>query len=393
MIICIEMTWRWLTHTQNNANQINALSIAFPNEKILVMAERDHLLELERLCAKTNKIGFCEIDVPMELQGKTHIVSLKRFWREFRTIRNAISMAPANEKITIVMLSATSTAIAAASLVSKLTKKQHKFIIFMHGNLNEIDGWRSRNPFTRKLDMKSMISTHHGPSIKFVVLENAIKKELVKKIPEIDCQVEVISHCLNNFSNYKNSATKFEPPFKFGLIGQATADKGLKDFLFIAGEINKKFPGLAEFYLCGRVNPGELNKIKSENFLVLAHKPDKESISPENYAKRIMGLHFAILQLSPKYYSLSASGGMIDAISSGKPIIGGGAKIVLDLFEKYGDIGYVCETLDDTKKAIETIITENDVEKFLRQKDNLEIIKKDRNINTTAIAYKSILER
>lgn len=392
MLVFVEMTWRWMTHTQGNASLIDLISGALPEHGVRVLANDDHLGELKRLLSignskRSSEIDFRPIDVPMHLQGKTHIVSYKRLWREYRTLLQAISDIDEKDPIILVLLSATSTAVFAASMLARMAPSNFFVHAVLHGNLNEIKSWRSRNPVFRCLDMASVIKADHPRNFRFVVLESSIWKSLEKFNPAAAARTDVIPHLVSSYEVPDERDTPFGFPLRFGLVGQATGSKGIDSFLKASDYITAKYPGLAEFYLVGMVRPGD----NPARFASLAHSVNGDSLSRSEFVERIQGLHYIVLPLDDDYYTFSASGAVIDAITWEKPVIGTDIPIISDLFRKHGDIGHVTEKPDGVISIIEDIVTKPDPFRYSNQHENMKLARSERLPRVSEGRYRALI--
>ncbi len=350
MILILEMTWRGRAHVPGNAATIETIARAFPGEKLRVFAEAGHLDALRALLgpARGGEIGFFPAADPAYLQGKTHIVSARRAAREVATLRRALAGAPAGERLFLFLLSATSTAIFAASLLARLDRRIAGIHIGLHGNLNEITGWRSRNPLARAFDLRAALTTAHPPRLRFLVLEEAIRRELARILPRAGARTDVLSLPLNLGEAEGGDAPPFAPPWRFGLIGQATRDKGIEVFLEIARRMKARFGERVAFYVVGMIR----HDLDQAPFSILAHAPDHGGLSRAEFTTRLASLHYVLMPLAPEYYALSASGAVIDAITFRKPMIGFRLPILADLFARFGDLGTLVDDVDEMAAAI-----------------------------------------
>ncbi len=353
MILILEMTWRGRAHVPGNAATIETIARAFPGERLHVFAERTHLDGLRALLAPApaaEKIGFFPAADPAYLQGKTHIVSARRAAREFATLRRALAGVPAGERLFLFLLSATSTAIFAASLLARLDRRIAGIHIGLHGNLNEITGWRPRNPLARAFDLRSALTARHPPCVRFLVLEEAIRRELARILPRAGARADVLPLPINLGEADGGDAPAFAPapPWRFGLIGQATRDKGIEVFLEIARRMKARFGERVEFYVIGMIR----QELDQAPFAVLAHEPDHGGLTREEFTARLAAMHIILMPLAPGYYALSASGAVVDALTFRKPMIGFRLPILADLFARFGDLGTLVDGVDEMAAAI-----------------------------------------
>ena len=385
------MTWRWFTHTAGNAATIETIARAFPSEMVRVLAEAEHLGELRRRLDAVGVVQaeFGEIDVPMHLQGKTHVVSARRFLREFATLRRALADAPRGEPVLLVLLSATSTAVFAASLLARLTRRPLGVHVGMHGNLNEIEGWRSRNPLSRRFDLRSALSAAHPPALRFLVLEPAIRRELARLLPATEGRTDVLPLPANVDEIDLQAETSPTAPVRFGLIGQATKDKGIDAFLDIARRMKARHGSAVEFHLVGAMRPGD----DPARFAVLADPVNVGALDRARFVERLGRLHYVLMPINPGYYRLSASGAVIDALTWLKPMIATPLPIVADLFARFGDLGTLSEDEAAMEAAVEAVIANPDPERYARQRAALAAARASRTPDRLAADHAALVAR
>ena len=61
----------------------------------------------------------------------------------------------------------------------------------------------------------------------------------------------------------------------------------------------------------------------------------------------------------------------MDAITWLKPIIASSLPMMMEMFECFGDIGYLCDTTADMEQALRSVLTEMDAARYARQIDAL----------------------
>lgn len=352
VILIFEMTWRARAHVPGNAATIDTIARAFPEQEIRVFAEAEHLSGLRALLGgDAKKIAFFPAADPAYLQGKTHIVSARRFAREFATLRQALAGTPAGENLFLFLLSATSTAIFAVALLARRARRIKGVHIGLHGNLNEITGWRSRNPLVRAFDLRAALAAPLGEKLRFLVLEEAIRRELARILPRAGAHADVLSLPVN-LGEVASAPPPFAPPWRFGLIGQATRDKGIEVFLEIARRMKARFGERVEFYVIGMIR----HDADQAPFAVLAHSPDHGGLSRADFTARLAAMHYILMPLAPSYYALSASGAVIDAVTWRKPMIGFRLPILADLFARFGDLGRLVDSTDAMADAVADLV-------------------------------------
>ncbi len=389
MILIFEMTWRGRAHTPGNAATIATIAGAFPGAALRVFAEETHLAELKTLLVPrrgAGNIGFFPAPDPIYLQGKTGVVSARRFLREIMTLHRALAAAPPGEPILMFLLSATSTAIFAASLLARRDRRIKGVHIGLHGNLNEITGWRSRNPLARAFDLRAAMTARLGDKLRFLVLEAAIQRELARLFQAAGARADVLPLPIN-LGEAGRESPPFAPPWRFGLVGQATKDKGIDVFLDMARRMKARFGERVEFYVVGMIR----NDQDQAPFATLAHPPDHGGLSREDFTARLASLHYVLMPIKPDYYALSASGAVIDAITWRKPMIGFRLPILADLFERFGDLGELCDSADEMAALLEERIARPDPVRYAREEAALEAARASRRPETLAATYAALV--
>ena len=95
-------------------------------------------------------------------------------------------------------------------------------------------------------------------------------------------------------------------------------------------------------------------------------KYDDYLIPKDDFEKLVVKAHF-ILMFYGQEYDLKTSGVFFDAINFLKPIIALRCNLTEYYFNKFGDIGYLFETLEDMKKRSSEISTSFNVKDIMRK--------------------------
>ncbi len=396
MILVIEPTWTGTLHAPGNSSTIQTISDAFPHQQIRVFADPTHLHELQRVSLSptseeragvSGKLSFHPITLDQTHLHHPHIVSLRRLASEVRILRAALGTAPRDEPCLILLISATSTAIFAAAMLLRLSRRPIGVQVGLHGDLNSLFGWRSRNPVIRALDLPSMMRARGPRRLHFLVLEDAIRQELARLAPEAAKRTDVLPLPINVAELPLVPEPRLTRPLRIGFVGQATEAKGISTFLDIARDFKARCGDAIEFHLIGRVPPGaELNR-----FAVLDSPASTEHLPRQDFLDRLARIHFAFLPFQPGYYNLSASGALLDAMTWTKPIIATNLPIVTDLFARHGDIGYLCNDTDDMRSVLDQILSSMDQDHYKRQVNALRRARESRTPAALAKRYQAII--
>ncbi len=396
MILAFEMTWTGTTHAPGNSATLQTVALACPGQQIRVFADPSHLRELQRDPALTahGNVAFFPIELSPHYRGKTHIVSLRRFRQELATLRGGLAATPRDEDCLVLLLSATPTAIFAASLASRLAsgagRRRIGVQVGLHGNLNEINGWRPRNPLRRAFDLRSALVAPHPEPLRFLVLEEGIKDALGALLPVATARTDVLQHPIitAEIPEERPDAT-LQAPLRIGFVGQATAAKGIGFFLDVARDFKARYGDRIEFYLVGRAMPGS----DLAPFSVLAHPVTTDHLSRAEFVARLAKLHYVFLPFREGYYNLSASGALIDAMTWLKPVIATKLPLVEHVFARFGDLGHMCDGDAGMRQALEEILAAMDASRYARQVEALKRARESRTPEALAREYRAILAK
>jgi hypothetical protein len=389
MILVFEMTWTGTQHAPGNSVTIQTVARSAPEQAIRVFADASHLTELARDAAllALDKVTLRPIAVSPHYRHKTHIVSLRRGAREFATMWAALRDAPRDEACLLFLISATPTAVIAASWLARLSRRVAGVQVGLHGNLNDLTAWRSRNPLRRRFDLPATLGSRRHRRLRFLVLEDAIKRALRTLAPNAVAVTDVLPLPVNLAEVTRASPPSPTLPLRIGLVGQATDAKGIGPFLTLARALKARHGNKLAFEVVGRAPPGsDLGR-----FAVLDEPVTHDHLPREAFCARLARLHYVCLPLQPGYYNLSASGALIDAITWLIPVLASRVPITEDAFARFGDIGYLCEDADAMNAVIETLLERPDPERYSRQVSALRRARDARMPDALANDYRNIL--
>jgi hypothetical protein len=259
----------------------------------------------------------------------------------------------------------------------------------LHGNLNDAFGWRPRNPLIRAFNLRSALTARHPRLLRFMVLEQGISDTLATLLPKGAARTDVLELPINVAEVAGQQAPPFAPPIRIGLVGLASAAKGTALFLEIAREMTVRFPGKVTFHHVGRLTP----EADPAPFAILAEPPSTAHLPRAEFTARLAALHYVFLPISERYYNLSASGALLDAMTWAKPVIARALPIVTPHFRRFGDIGYLCDNDAAMRTAVETILTSMDADRYARQVTAMQALRAARTPAALAGTYRELVQR
>jgi glycosyltransferase involved in cell wall biosynthesis len=177
----------------------------------------------------------------------------------------------------------------------------------------------------------------------------------------------------------------------FGFLGVASEKKGALNFLDLANYIQKnKFKIKSNFKLIGHITDSNINHKQFYEYIcqtTISNKP----LTIESFIKEANKLDYSVFCFPDSSYQLSCSATFFDAISFVKPIIALRTSFFDFYFKKLGDIGYLCDNIDDMKFIISKLLTDFDKERYDRQCQNILISRHKIGLTKTANQIKDIL--
>jgi hypothetical protein len=389
MILIFEMVCIATGHAATNSATIQTIARGFPDQSVRVFAHQSHLTELQgdAILIRQPNISFQAIPISPYYMLRPHIVSFRRGLRELWTMLGGIRAVPANEPCLIMLISATPTAIFAAAVLARLMRRRIKVQVGLHGNLNEAFGWRTRNPMTRSIDLHAALTSRHGGRLRFLVLEESIRRALARQTPTAAEITDVLPHPISPVEVEGAEPNTLTKPLRIGLVGQATESKGVTPFLTLARAFKHTHPDAVTFHLVGNA-PRDTDL---SAFAVLNEAVPTLQIPRTEFNEKMRQLHYVCLLLQPGYYELSASGALMDAVIWLRPIIATRVPIVADLFERFGDIGELCDDLAAVHAAITRLADAPDRARYERQVTNLRRVRDSRMPEALAADYRTMI--
>jgi len=387
MIVVIEPICHDSEHVPVNTSILEIISYAYPDELLAFFGEPRHVDHLKEMTDKTigRKITWEKIRIPSR-----HQEFCKRLSGDFVVIYKIIKESKSTDKISRILFTAASPSVIWVLKILKLFKiAECQTQIVLHGGLASLGGWRSRNPFLRIQDQSSALAFFNWKSMQYIVLENSIKENLTKIMPKLNGRVWTLDHPFPYNKSYSNclSLTK---PIKFAYIGVAAERKGFSSFLNTAKIIKEKYQEGVEFHALGRL-PATYKNMLDAKMKALNTRPGDSILSREEFIKRLKSMHFVCLFFNEKYYRLSASGVLLDAIAFEKPIISSDLKLFRDLESEYGEIGYRCHG-QNYSETIQRIFENADTGRYRQQTHNLQKLKDARLPKNMAQKYRLLSE-
>jgi hypothetical protein len=203
-----------------------------------------------------------------------------------------------------------------------------------------------------------------------------IKENLLKIIPEINNRLISIDHPYSY--SYPGNYSILDRPIIFGSIGIASKVKNTHLIFQLAYNFRKFVKnGVVKFKILGK----SISDILPFQNNYVDHNVSKVMIPNEEYYQNIKFVHYFVFFYGNDLYSLSPSGVFFDALEYEKPIIGIKNDMLTHYFKRFGEIGYLCENLEEMSSLINKIINDFPITDYESQVINIRNAKKRIEIN------------
>ena len=337
-ITVMEPTWDGIAHLPGNLGLLRVVCGAYPNAVISFVGGASQIAMLKDIA-------------PPDLIARVQFVA----WAPgadadtlpsnvLATRQKLISLPPqlTNQASLLVLCSCTATVLTALCWMGLASKS----VTMLHGNANELDGWRSRNPFRSLFDLTGALKRFCRQGGKVTVLEDRICQQLGAQNPWLQKSLLVIPHPLLPEEARPNGDYKrLNWPIKIGFAGLATIAKGFPDFLELAWQIQSQHPGRFEFHAFGKL-PGESAGFDQSSLATQA----KHGLTRSEFVAGLSSLHYLFVWHQDNYYSNAASGVVYDAINLGIPMIARRCAQISEWTDQGVD---VANSFDDLPSAIQ----------------------------------------
>ncbi len=377
-LVLLEPTWEKHIHLPNNLGWLKIARQAFPEAELSFIGETEqqHLMQAEGDITRLQYLSW-------PVGEDTYRPFRDLIWRH-KTLKGPV-LDRLKKADAILMLSCT------PSTLNHLTWRglARKTWAFLHGNANDLMGWRSRNPLLRPFDFTTSLQRfcQHGGTV--VVLETRIVTNLIARFPWLKGHLIALPHpILENEGSAPRPS--FALPLHIGFVGNASQAKGFQAFCELAHRLKKARPEAFRFHVIGKLAEDAKHLDQSALDTPAASNP----LPRDTFNQLLQQQHFMFQWHSNDYYDLAASGVIYDAINQGIPLI---ARLHGELAywaEQQRPLGLCEVTLKDLETALLTSIDDQTLEKgYGCWQENLALRKQELATGQLALALSKALEQ
>jgi len=362
MIVVCEPQCSGFEHAEVNAALLAVLKQAFPGQRTLFLAERDHIARVGEALRRhaVEGIEFQPICLPRQ---RGYVI---RFVRELGLCKRVFALAARNGARWIIYSSITSQSLVSIKLLIK-SFPQLRCGVAMHAVLATITK-RPLRPLRWLFWFRRALEFAHSDRLRYIVMGQPIADELRRRLPSIGDRLISID------LPYLYADPQPHEPFRdnvvrFGAFGVGHRDKGTDILFRLAADLQRVDACCrSQFTLLGPIVDWRLRKLTPDPVLVPS---PSQPLSRADLDCRAKSVDYAVFCHKPQSYALRASAVFFDALSYLKPVIAYRAPFFEHYFRVMGDIGYLCDTYDEMRQTIVEIMRSRPAERYARQRANL----------------------
>jgi glycosyltransferase involved in cell wall biosynthesis len=385
IVVCEPICWGW-EHVPINAALLEIVSRAFPSREIAFYAEESHITNLKSELSGATSQAITWRSIP---RPRRHAPPRERWYADTSLMWHVLSVLRNAPEGHLLLCTTNPEIVLTLKALVRLGAVPDKTIqIVCHGALEHLRGWRSRNPFMRMRDWRSALTLGNDRRIQFIILEEPVRRTVVKLFPALESHLAKLDHPIPSIET-REPDVDFRAPFRFGFLGLATDAKGFPAFLEMAAILKQRFSDRVEFHAIGTIPPDSV----PPSMEALTVKPGTAKRDRSDFARAIQHLHYVCLPYQGAQYELSPSGVLMDAIAFGKPMLSVGIPLVKDLFDRFGDIGFLCTDTRNFCDTITQIVTEADEGRYRRQVEALRAVRESRTSAALVPTYQIFTRR
>jgi len=386
MIFFAELQMQGEKHLNVNSGVLEILAKTYPEQNICVYSDDLHAKYLKLKVDKLSNITFESYKYTGEKELKKKYTLSKIFREAYSSIKLFKLGKNKNIKL-IVFASAFPFTAILLNILSSIFRI--KILICLHGDIGvlKLNRIKPTTIFFKAAIKYFLYNRKKGVSL--IIFGESIKSELIRFLPKMKKHdILCIDHPYDYNDKFEKRLKVISNTFVFANIGAGILNKN-SHFIFKLAQNFKKEIALKEinFKIVGKISPQVLSY---DNGLVSINTSSQFITFKEFENEIIIADYFIYFFTHNSIYDLCPSGTFFDAIKYEKPIIALKNPFFEYYFDRLGNIGYLCEDIDEMTLAIRKIIAgENHLPEQIK---NLQAAKNTLSIDTIASSFKNQLE-
>lgn len=358
-------------HLPFNEGYIRVLRSNYPSAKIHFYCNQGHISKLASSCDDLKDITFSTCASLKSLSDN----KIHNPFNSYLGVKKALNFVKAETMSihgTFAIAFAGFTGMLLRCLKTlKINGQAPTTHCILHNDLAANFDWRSRNPLIKRFDLISTLGSRLRKNLKIVALELGIKDSMLEHFPHLDSNIFTLEHPIlsKECQEGESLESKQSSGINIGFVGHCSDNKGFGTFL-----------ELAEMYSNEHVTfhaIGLMQKDQDEALLCsLSRPPSRKSVPRDEYVAAVSEMDVICLPVA-QTYNLVASGSVLDAITSLKPLILTKNKSYIEMEKKYGSFGVLYNDTSVIKKGFSEFLSSY-VKNYPQWKSNIAKIRSNR---------------
>lgn len=348
-------------HLVINSGMINMAQFLFEkytnDKEIIFFGETAHTSSIAKLVDSNNncKVSFYPVEVIKPKTGKFQkVISwIKKILKDKEFIDDLVEINRVYHPKLIIIT--TISPINLYLFINKInTILNQKFLILLHG---EVELLFDKDLFFLEKIKRYLLEKAFKkiPSnTQLVVFTDHIKKSLIERCNFSTNQIISINHPILKF---ERKTMEISDCLTFSHLGLANKRKNSALIFKLADNfeniINK---GNCRFSIIGRVIESDIKQITPN---VEIESKNNQPIPNDKYIELISKSDYSLIFLLEEEYVYRMSGSLLDSIQFQIPLIALKHTFISELFEKGGNIGFICDSYDEMLEVVHQIILKN----------------------------------
>jgi len=351
-------------HSRVNASVVHTALLAFRDSQVLFLGEPGHAARVRELLGEqapeeASRVEWRDLVIPGRQESGPG-----RLWREWNAIRSTLRSASRLHASLVLLTSATEIGLLLLKIQLAVSRPSAPVLAVMHGGLASIVPGAPRKRWASLRGLHLVFRLPHPRQLRYVALGESILSSL-REIHPVAARHTVAIGIPFSWTVHAlpPELSRSPSPVRFGYFGVSGGrGKGFDRFVQLADEIGGEFPE-ARFVMVGHLSTGA----DRMRFGTARWDFPGSPLTQAEYAQRAREVTYAVSVTDPYVYRVGASTSFLDALSSVKPGIYLRNAYLEECFARMGDIGYLCDTLDDVRDCIRSVLRDFPVARYREQ--------------------------
>ncbi len=366
-ILIIEPQCWGIEHVEVNTALLSTFLEAFPEAEIDFRAEQTHLSLVSTnnhlKIPTSSHLKFYSIIIPPRGHGET-----RRFLYEIKLTYQIFKIIKQNNFLNVLYASITGAGLWSLKAFL-LFNPRVSIVAIPHIILNSIV---TTPPITRPWNFffwfRWCIGTWNPKRLNYLLLGEFIKKEVIKILPKLKNNLKTID-IPYHFDESKEQPFFGNRPVRFGSLGASRLQKRTDLFFQLANIVHTDpHNSQVEFILVGNLDNNEPVEPNTTNVRVPF---PREIIGRTDFEFWALKVDYTIFCYDASAYRFASSGSFFDSLFFLKPIISLKTPFIEYYFNLLGDIGYLCDDMNEMIDIVTRISTNFPSERYKSQVENM----------------------